>query len=1181
MSLENQAIDYFKKSLAEALKIDAKKIKADAPMEVYGIDSVMVVELTQWLEKSFGRLSKTLFFEYQTIGALSRYFIDNFTEQLLALINRQQSEHATQSSSTLTEKRAIAKLHKNTLDQPIANHLNSANQSGDLPINKAQLRQSLGAGSSHSKAVTGNNRPLAKSTGPIAIIGLSGRFPKARNISEFWQNLVDGRDCISEIPNERWDHSRYFHPKPNQLGKSYSKWGGFIDGVEEFDAQFFNILPREAEILDPQERLFLQCVQETLEDAGYTRDNLLTKEIQKIRHVGVYVGVMYQEYQLIGAQAQLSTQPFALGGSAASIANRISYYFNFHGPSLAIDTMCSSSLTAIHLACESIQNNTCEVAFAGGVNVSIHPNKYLLLSQGGFASSNGRCESFGNSGDGYVPGEGVGAVLLKPVKKAMDDGDHIYGLVLASTVNHGGKTNGYTVPNPVAQGELIATAIANAHIDASSISYIEAHGTGTPLGDPIEISGLSEAFRRTTSNPLNQAKPICAIGSVKSNIGHCESAAGIAGVAKVLLQFKHQLLVPSLHSNPLNENIDFAQTPFIVQQELAQWQRPSINVNGQLIDYPLRAGVSSFGAGGANAHVILEEFNDLAVTTNNSTTRLPNAAHDLTHHPAFIVLSAATQQQLVAAARQLHAAIIRDDFKAADLPRIAYTLQTGREAKAERLALVAKDLTELQQQLTAFIEQSDLKSGEKLGEKSRDTQNIYTGRIQEDSDLLTVFDSADEIQQAITQWLDSKHYQKLLKLWLKGVWNDWPTLYTGHTPKRISLPTYPFARDRYWVDTSQLIAPIVTASQTQLAAQPPAPTQVTAQAAFDDTAQDLVLLTPTWQSVDQDLTSDLSATALSQTVAQKAASQAAEHRILFIGAAKHFAQLTAQLPNITCQRLDIDETLSLAESYTRYATQLLLALKEILDSRPSQSVLLQLVVTDTLLDAQEALSEQPSIDKNNTDLSFADPLFDDSLSDDSLFEHSLSAHSGGLGLAAMLKSATLENPKLITQSITVSLGNEFSQQVKKIATWLTERAVLSNESDWLYRTNGYYVQRLQRVTAELLTKQFDGSSASFKATLPICWKSSATYLITGGLGGIGFTVASRIADDCMQAGLSGVKLILTGRRPLETHSNSTQQQQLAALNGNQVKAFYYTVDVADGEQVNRLVAECNQSHGRN
>lgn len=254
----------------------------------------------------------------------------------------------------------------------------------------------------------------------IAIVGLSGRYPQADNIDIFWDNLVEGLDCITEIPSERWDYQQFFDQDQKVLGKSRSKWGGFIDGMDLFDPLFFNMSPGEAELVDPQERIFLQCVYNTIEDAGYTRKSLaqqssaqstqLTSRLSA--NVGVFVGVMYEEYQLYGAQAQALGWNIATSGSPSSIANRVSYWCNFRGPSLAVDTMCSSSLMAIHLAVQHIQKGSCDAAIAGGVNLSLHPNKYLILSQGQFASTNGRCESFGSGGDGYVPGEGVGLSLI-------------------------------------------------------------------------------------------------------------------------------------------------------------------------------------------------------------------------------------------------------------------------------------------------------------------------------------------------------------------------------------------------------------------------------------------------------------------------------------------------------------------------------------------------------------------------------------------------------------------------------------------------------------------------------------------------------------------------------------------------------------------------------------------------
>ena len=735
-AMHDRAHRYLKQQLAQTIKLSADRINVDAALEQYGIDSVMVIELTSHLEKTFGPLPKTLFFEYQTIRALADYFVRSHAAELEARLG-------APSATTTPPAPVIA-----------------------VQTSRAQRRP--------SQHITRLKEPAAQDTA-IAIIGLSGRYPQANDLDEYWENLKTGRDCITEIPPDRWDYSLYFDPQKGQPGKSYSKWGGFIEGVDLFDPLFFNISPREAQIMDPQERLFLQCVYHTLEDAGYTRESLKTSHSPDAAgraeaNVGVFVGVMYEEYQLYGAQAQALGQPYTLGGSPSSIANRVSYFCNFHGPSLAVNTMCSSSLTAIHLACQSLMHGDCELAIAGGVNVSVHPNKYLMLSQAQFASSNGRCESFGKGGDGYVPGEGVGAALLKPLSKAIADGDHIYGVIRGSSINHGGKTNGYTVPNPNAQCELIMAAFEKAKVDPRTISYIEAHGTGTLLGDPIEIAGLTRAFNQLSGEKLIQT---CAIGSVKSNIGHCESAAGIAGVTKVLLQMRHGELAPSLHSQSLNPNIDFGQTPFKVQQGLEAWNRPKVRIDGIEREYPRIAGISSFGAGGANAHIIIEEYVrdenqqraaldhsqalPVVVTISaRSDERLQAYVEKLLNFLSRMISESGNTESAISTAENGHA------HTALNLMDVAYTLQTGRELMEYRVAFLAKDLTDLTEKMKRFVSnRNDLEGG-------------YYGRATADGqDLLS---DEDVKKSVITKWVLNRRLEKLAEFWVKGLEIDWRLL---------------------------------------------------------------------------------------------------------------------------------------------------------------------------------------------------------------------------------------------------------------------------------------------------------------------------------------------------------------------------------------------------------------------
>lgn len=745
--LTDRTVNYFKKLLSAEIKLPASQIEADAPMEKYGIDSVMVMQMTSRLEKTFGSLPKTLFFEYGNIQDLAGYFLKFHRDKVVELLGVEED----------------AKVSKSLND----------NKTAQITSNKPNIRTLRRFGLNSGK--TGFESNKLPGEDDIAVIGVAGRYPGASNIYEYWTNLKEGKDLITEIPKDRWELFGVEY-KDGQ-GKPLSKRGGFIDGVDRFDPLFFNISPREAQLMDPQERLFLECVYETLQDAGYTREKLSRYcGLGLEGNVGVYVGVMYEEYQLYGAQLSMMGTPVALAGNPASIANRVSYYFNFHGPSMAVDTMCSSSLTAIHLACQSLQKGGCELAVAGGVNVSVHPNKYLILAQGNFSSSKGRCESFGKGGDGYVPGEGVGAVLLKPLSKAVADGDRIYGVIKATAINHGGKTNGYTVPNPGAQTNVIGRAIKEAGIDARTVSYIEAHGTGTSLGDPIEITGLTKAFREYTGD--NQ---FCSIGSVKSNIGHCESAAGIAALTKVLLQLKYGKLVPSLHSGELNPNIDFVNTPFVVQQEYTEWKRPLIETEGKAEEYPRRAGISAFGAGGSNAHIILEEYvQDEALSVRNE--KYSGAA-------TVILLSAKTEERLKVLVQRL-LNTIRTENLYESLEEIAYTLQTGREHMEVRMAVLADSVARLESKLAGYLEGRE------------DTDDLYLGQIKQNKDALSVLTADEDMKKLIKTWIENEKYAKLAELWAKGLNFDWSSIYRNTAVRCISLPAYPFERERCWLPAS-------------------------------------------------------------------------------------------------------------------------------------------------------------------------------------------------------------------------------------------------------------------------------------------------------------------------------------------------------------------------------------------
>ncbi|MGZ8239787.1 MAG: type I polyketide synthase, partial [Methylobacter sp.] len=576
--------------LSEMLKLPLHRIEVDVPIEQYGIDSVSMMRLTGELEKVFGPLPKTLFFEYPSIDAVGAYFVDRFPQQLTSLL---------EPTSAIVEKQeAVA-------EQP----------------------EAVKAAVTESAVQTGLY--------DIAVIGMSGRFPQANDLDQFWQNLVEGKDCITEIPEQRWDYQQYFDADRNKPGKSYCKWGGFLDDVDRFDPLFFKISPKEAELLDPQERLFLETVWNLLESAGY-----LGETLQRLcqSRVGVFAGSMTQQYHAF--ESDLVRESVVALSSHSSIANRVSYFFNFQGPSIAIDTMCSSSLVAVHMACDSLLKGECKIAVAGGVNLSIHPKKYIGLSAGQIIGSHPDSSSFGD-GDGYLPAEAVGAVLLKPLKDAIADNDTILAVIKSTAINHGGQSNGYSVPSASAQADLIAGNFARAGIDPRTVSYVESAANGSPLGDAIELNALTAGFRKYTDE-----RQFCAIGAVKSNIGHAEAASGMSQLIKVLLQLQHRQLAPTIKAQPLNPNIDFGQTPFHLQRRLEQWRRPEVALNGsQRREYPRRATVSSFGAGGSNAHLIVEEYQ---VARQQSRE---------TGAPQLMLFSAKTVAQLQAVVRQMLAFI--------------------------------------------------------------------------------------------------------------------------------------------------------------------------------------------------------------------------------------------------------------------------------------------------------------------------------------------------------------------------------------------------------------------------------------------------------------------------------------------------------------------------------------------
>jgi 3-oxoacyl-(acyl-carrier-protein) synthase/acyl carrier protein/NADP-dependent 3-hydroxy acid dehydrogenase YdfG len=585
-------------------------------------------------------------------------------------------------------------------------------------------------------------RELKHSTAPsiaatqkaVAIVGMSGRFPDARNIEEFWKNLSSGRDSVREIPKERWDVQEHYSQDPLHTNKTYCKWGAVLDDIDQFDPAFFNMSPREARLMDPQQRLFLMEAWNALEDAGYCGGNLDGSNCD------VYVGVGTGDYGKLLQQHGVPLEGYTFTGThPAILASRLSYYLNLRGASVAVDTSCSSSLMALHLACEAIRTGKCDMALAGGAAVLVTPELYILSSKSGMLSPQGRCKTFDDGADGFVPGETVAVVVLKSLDKALRDADHIYGVIAASGTNQDGKTNGITAPSGPSQASLEVATYRQFGIDPSQISYVECHGTGTRLGDPIEIDALTQAFSQFTSK-----RRYCAVGSVKSNIGHTLTSAGVAGLMKVLLCMRHRQLVPSLHVEKLNRYIQFDESPFFVNTQLRDWEaEPNI---------PRTAAVSSFGFSGTNVHIVVQEGPNIPTRSRDDATQWRLC-------PVSAKTDSALKDKLTSLLNWL-----ADGGEKEQLRDISYTLAMGRYHFPVRAAFVVRDTEELRESI-----QSLLNLG-KVGQTN------------------------------------AGHIENIANDYCAGKDIDWSVFYADEHCRRISLPTYPFARERYWIPTPEISA---------------------------------------------------------------------------------------------------------------------------------------------------------------------------------------------------------------------------------------------------------------------------------------------------------------------------------------------------------------------------------------
>ena len=611
----------------------------------------------------------------------------------------------------------------------------------------------------HAPAIVPAIRPASEPSRDIAMVGMAGRFPGADDLDELWRNLAGGVDAITEIPPERWDIDARFDPDPEAVGRTYGRWGGFIGDIEGFDPLFFRISDREARWMDPQQRLLLETAWHALEDAGYAG------RVAKTR-TGVFVGASYTHFrdQLGMDGGQLSGAHIGLGNHNSILANRLSYFLDVTGPCLTVDTLCSSSLVALSVAMANLRSGVCDQAIVAGVHVGMSPLYYEAVSRLQAISPRGRCRTFDHGADGYVPGEGVGVVVLRRVQDALRDGDRIRCIVKGAAVNHGGQSAGLTVPNPAAQASVIRDALADAGVDARSIGYLEAHGTGTSLGDPIELKAIDQVFSETTAD-----RQFCAIGSVKTNIGHLEPAAGVAGLIKVALMLEAGQIPPTLHLDAPNPQIRFESTPCYVVDRLRPWVSRG----------PRRGGISSFGLGGANAHVVVEQA--------PASAPLPDELG-----PQLFLLSARSEQALAELSDTYvqHLRAIGRDQRLAD---ICYTAATGRAALPHRRAIVASSKEELRANLVAPAPARQRRAHTVPAGLQNRIEALPTGAraaVSRCVDAVETKNGATQIEPAARGEL----LAVVGELFIHGFDVDLESLEPERVRRRVRLPAYPFER---------------------------------------------------------------------------------------------------------------------------------------------------------------------------------------------------------------------------------------------------------------------------------------------------------------------------------------------------------------------------------------------------
>jgi FkbH-like protein len=846
VALVTEVTVYLQNKIASLIGTSANKISKSKNIMDLGVDSIGLVNVTDAIQHELNiQLQPTIFFEYLNIEDLAKFIAYDFKDQVGAFFGTKtqslsrtvptSKSETTASGLTPSDKdQEAVQQQKFTLESIFTSH--PAGQDSFLQTTQA--------------APIPNSKYLDDD---IAVIGMAGQFAGSPDLNSFWKNLASQENLFKTIPEDHFEYQEWCSKTSSNSDNIYCTTGSFIDNVGDFDAAFFNISAKEAAILDPQLRLLLQVIYHTVEDAGYGA---------KIRgtNTGMYVGACFHDYEieLIRHLGEVSPY-FGIGNALTMLANRPSYYLDLKGPSMPLDTACSASLVAINAAISALRQKECDMAFVAGTNLLLSPIHYRYFCAIGALSKSGASYPFDSRADGYIPGEAVGAVLLKPLRKAQADGDRIHAVIKGAAVSHGGYSASFTAPSVVQEAELIKKAWQSAGVTADSISYIEAHGTGTSLGDPIEINGLKLAFGTQT-----QEANFCAIGTAKAHIGHAEGAAGIAGLLKVILSMQHKTIPAMPHFQELNPYVNLDNSPFYINRENQYWSTTS--------SAPRRAGISSFGIGGAYAHVIVEEYQQTEKTTSEdneslfvlsakSHERLKIYANEVAQFIEGQQSNATSQKRLqlkASVAQQIKsviATLLQEDIDTPDEKRFLIDQGIGIEEfltltkeinarfglhlQVQQLALSRKldslvDLvisaidTQAPSTTETTIPSPDISLQDiaytmqvgrealpvRLAIIARDKDDLATQLhsfingaqderkvlVSDDSDnnRLPDFFDCQEGSAFIEQLLKAKRLYQLAQLWVSGIQINWRTLQDNQFAQIVSLPNYPFAKKRYW-----------------------------------------------------------------------------------------------------------------------------------------------------------------------------------------------------------------------------------------------------------------------------------------------------------------------------------------------------------------------------------------------